>query len=105
MDVLLCLTTCPDRASAEAIATALVEERLAACVNLVPGLRSIYRWQGAIEQADEHQLLIKTTRTAYPSMQARLAALHPYELPELLAVEAADGLPAYLQWVADAVRR
>lgn len=104
MDILLCLTTCPDAASAERIAEALVAERRAACVNVLPGLRSIYRWQGAIERADEHLLLIKTTRAAWPALQARLLELHPYELPELLAVEPADGLPAYLQWVAEAVR-
>lgn len=105
MTVLLCLTTCPDAASAERIAAALVEEHLAACVTIVPGLRSVYRWQGAIERADEHLLLIKTTADEYPALQARLQTLHPYELPELLAVEAVDGLPAYLQWVADAVQR
>ena len=105
MTVLLCLTTCPDAASAECIAAALVEEHLAACVTIVPGLRSVYRWQGAIERADEQLLLIKTTADAYPALQARLQTLHPYELPELLAVEAVDGLPAYLQWVADAVQR
>ncbi|MBS0228158.1 MAG: divalent-cation tolerance protein CutA [Proteobacteria bacterium] len=105
MTVLLCLTTCPDAGCAERIAAALVEEHLAACVTIVPGLRSVYRWQGVIERADEQLLLIKTTRAGYPALQARLAELHPYELPELLAVEAVDGLPAYLQWVADAVRR
>ena len=105
MDVLLCLTTCPDAASAERIAVALVEEQLAACVNLIPGLRSVYRWQGVIERADEHLLLIKTTTGIYPALQGRLLELHPYELPELLAVKPADGLPAYLQWVADAVQR
>lgn len=105
MDLLLCLTTCPDAASAHRITEALVEEQLAACVNVIPGLRSIYRWQGAVERADEHLLLIKTTRAAWPALQARLQELHPYELPELLAVETLDGLPAYLQWVADTVQR
>ncbi|MCC7097672.1 MAG: divalent-cation tolerance protein CutA [Thermomonas sp.] len=105
MDVLLCLTTCPDAASGERIAEALVDEQLAACVNVLPGLRSTYRWQGAVERADELLLLIKTTRAAWPALQARLLELHPYELPELLAVKPADGLPAYLQWVADAVQR
>ncbi|MCO5055142.1 divalent-cation tolerance protein CutA [Thermomonas sp.] len=104
MNLLLCLTTCPDAASAERIAEALVGEQLAACVNVLPGLRSTYRWQGAVERADELLLLIKTIRAAWPALQARLLELHPYELPELLAVEPADGLPAYLQWVAGAVR-
>ncbi len=104
MDLLLCLTTCPDATSARRIAAALVEERLAACVNVIPGLHSTYRWQGAVERADELLLLIKTTRAAFPALQARLPALHPYELPELVAVEPANALPAYLQWVEGAVR-
>lgn len=104
MDALLCLTACPDTDSAVRIADALVEERLAACVNVIPGLRSVYLWQGEVERADEVLLLIKTTRAAFPALQQRLQALHPYELPELIAVEPADGLPAYLEWVAGAVR-
>ncbi len=104
MDALLCLTACPDTDSAVRIADALVEERLAACVNVIPGLRSVYHWQGEVERADEVLLLIKTTRAAFPALQQRLQALHPYELPELIAVEPADGLPAYLEWVAGAVR-
>lgn len=104
MDTLLCFSNCPDPATAERIADALVGERLAACVNIVPGLRSIYRWQGEVRHDAETLLLIKTTRTRYPALQARLLALHPYELPELVAIELADGLPAYLRWVADATR-
>jgi periplasmic divalent cation tolerance protein len=104
MDTLLCFSNCPDPATAERIADALVGERLAACVNIVPGLRSIYGWQGEVRHDAETLLLIKTTRTRYPALQARLLALHPYELPELVAVEPADGLPAYLRWVADATR-
>lgn len=104
MDTLLCFSNCPDPATAERIADALVGERLAACVNIVPGLRSIYRWQGEVRHDAETLLLIKTTRTRYPALQARLLALHPYELPELVAVELADGLPAYLRWVADTTR-
>ncbi|EKH6407913.1 divalent-cation tolerance protein CutA, partial [Klebsiella pneumoniae] len=85
---------------AERIATALVAERLAACVNLLPGLRSVYRWQRKVEAAAEVLLLVKTSAEAYPALQERLRQLHPYELPELLAVEAASGLPEYLQWLA-----
>lgn len=101
--VLACLCTCPDEASARSIAAALVEERLAACVNLLPHVHSVYRWHGAVEHGDEVLLLVKTTGDALPALQARLCALHPYELPELLAVEAAGGLPVYLGWIADNV--
>ena len=99
MTVHLCFCACPDAASAQRIAEALVEERLAACVSMVPGLRSVYRWQGAIERADEVLLLVKTTREQVESLTARVAQLHPYELPELLSVEVAGGAAAYLHWV------
>ena len=104
MTVLICFTTCPDHASAERLSDGLVRERLAACVSVLPGMRSTYRWRGQLEQADEALLLIKTTRDRYPALQARLPALHPYELPELVAVEACDGLPAYLAWVDEGTR-
>lgn len=99
MSRLLCLCTCPDDASARRIAEALVDERLAACVNVLSGMRSVYRWQGQVERAEECQLLIKTTRARWPALQDRVRALHPYEVPELIALEIADGLPAYLAWV------
>lgn len=104
MDALLCLCTCPDPATARQLADTLVGERLAACVNIVPGLRSVYRWQGTTHCDEETLLLIKTTRARYPALQARLPQLHPYELPELVAVEVADGLPAYLRWLAESTR-
>ena len=100
VSALICFCTCPDADSAERIAAALVAERLAACVNLLPGLRSVYRWQRKVEAAAEVLLLVKTSAEAYPALQERLRQLHPYELPELLAVEAASGLPEYLQWLA-----
>ena len=103
--ILLCLCSCPDATSAEQLAGALVGERLAACINIVPGLRSVFRWQGSVQRESEVLLLIKTTRSRYPALQARLPQLHPYELPELLAVESASGLPEYLLWVADETRR
>lgn len=100
MAALLCFCTCPDAASAERLAEVLVGERLAACVNLLPGVRSVYRWQGALERADEVLLLVKTTGERLDALAARVRELHPAELPELVAVEAAGGLPAYLEWVA-----
>lgn len=99
----LCLCTCPDADTAARIGRALVQERLAACINVLPGLRSIYRWQGSVEEAAEALLLAKTTRAALPALQSRVVALHPYELPDLLVVEAAGGLPASLAWIADNV--
>lgn len=99
MSVLICLTTCPDADSAGRIATALVDERLAACVNVIPGLASTYRWQGTVTRDDEWLLLIKTTRERFDALRERLPMLHPHELPELVTVEAADGLAAYLDWV------
>ena len=90
----LCFCTCPDGASAQHIADVLVAERLAACVSLMPGLRSTYRWQGAIERAAEVLLLLTTTRERVEPLGARVASLHPYELPELESVEVAGGLPA-----------
>jgi periplasmic divalent cation tolerance protein len=93
------LTTCPDAASAERIARTLVEEELAACVNILPPMRSIYRWQGKIEDASEQLLVIKSATARFPAIRDRLRALHPYELPEIIAVPIVDGLPAYLAWL------
>lgn len=101
---LLVLTNLPDQASAQALATALVEERLAACVNLLAPCRSIYRWQGAIEDATEIPLLIKTTAQRYAALEAAIRARHPYELPEIIAVPIAHGLPDYLNWVVAETR-
>jgi len=102
--VQLVLCTCPDAETARGIARTLVEERLAACVNVVPGLHSTYRWQGAVESADEVLLLAKTTQDRFPALRDRLVALHPYELPEVIAVDVAAGSPAYLDWVAAGTR-
>lgn len=98
MTVHLLLSSCPDEPSAARIAEALVAEGLAACVSLLPGVRSVYRWQGAVEHATETLLLIKSA-TPVAQLGEHLRVLHPYELPELLAVEAVSGLPAYLDWV------
>ncbi len=97
---LLCYCSCPDADSAARIADALVDERLAACVGVLPGMRSVYRWQGKVKQADEVLLLVKTVQARLPALSARIQALHPYELPEVLAVDVAGGLPGYLEWIA-----
>lgn len=97
---LLCLCTCPDRDTARGLARTLVEERLAACVQLLPEMMSIYRWQGAVEEASEVQLLIKTAAARLDALAARVRTLHPYNVPELIAFEAVGGLPDYLRWVS-----
>lgn len=97
---LLCLSTCPDDETAARIARTLVEEKLAACVNRIPGIASTYRWQGEIRQDTEVLLVIKTTRERFAALRDRLVELHPYEVPELIAMDIADGHPAYLDWIA-----
>ena len=99
MDSLLVLTNLPDRESAEKLAVRLIEQRLAACINILAPCRSICRWQGEIQRDEEHPLLIKTVADRYPELEASIRANHPYELPEIVAVSIAGGLPAYLQWV------
>lgn len=88
---------------AHALARQLVEERLCACVNVLPGVHSVFRWQGAVDTADEVLLLIKTTAAGAAALRARLLALHPYEVPEVLELPVAGGSPAYLAWLAAAV--
>lgn len=101
MDVLLVISTFPDTETARQIGTHLVEKQLAACVNLFPSpVESIYRWNGRTESASETLALIKTSRAAYPALESALAALHPYETPEIIALPVETGLPAYLAWVA-----
>jgi periplasmic divalent cation tolerance protein len=99
-DTWVVLTNLPDAASAHALARHLVEQRFAACANVLAPCRSVYRWQGAIEDAEEIPLLIKTTAERYPALEAAIRARHPYELPEIVAVPAVQGLPAYLDWIA-----
>jgi periplasmic divalent cation tolerance protein len=100
MSVLVVLTNLPDRASAEKLADQLVDGRLAACVNILAPCRSVYRWKGEVQHDEEHPVLIKTTREAYPGLEAAIRAHHPYELPEIVAVPVERGLPGYLDWVA-----
>jgi periplasmic divalent cation tolerance protein len=97
--VLLCYCTCPNAESARHLAQALVRERLAACVNCIPGIRSTYRWQGEVTTDSEELLLIKTTASCFEALKERVLALHPYELPELIAVPVERGHAAYLDWV------
>jgi periplasmic divalent cation tolerance protein len=93
------LTNAPDRAVAQQIADALIERRLAACVNILSECTSVYRWQGAVETAAEVPLIIKTRADRYAEVEAAIRSLHPYELPEIIAMPVTHGLPAYLDWV------
>jgi periplasmic divalent cation tolerance protein len=95
------LVTCASEAAAEALATTLVEERLAACGNIVPGVRSIYRWQGAVQRDSETLLLLKTTAATVPALSGRVRELHPYDLPEVLALPVSGGLHEYLEWIEE----
>jgi periplasmic divalent cation tolerance protein len=102
--VVVVLTNLPDAGSAESVARALVEERLAACVNILAPCRSVYRWEGKVEQAQEVPLVIKTARDRYPALELRLRELHPYDVPEMLVCAAEGGWPAYLGWVLEQTR-
>lgn len=102
MSCLIVVCTMPDQESAVQMAQVLVEERLAACVNVLAPCQSVYRWQGQIEQAQEVPLLIKTRRASYTGLEAKIVALHPYDTPEIIALPVDAGLPAYLRWVEEA---
>ena len=97
--VVAVLVTCPNRRSAERIATALISRRHAACVNLLPGVTSVYEWQGRLERSAELLLIIKTTRAGFPRVQRTVLELHPYDVPEIIALPVAAGYRAYLEWV------
>lgn len=99
--VLLALTNVPDEVAAQALARLLVEQRVAACVNILPKVRSVYQWQGAIEEADEVTLLIKTTQVRFPELEAAIRNAHSYQVPEIIAIPVVAGLPAYLKWVVE----
>lgn len=100
-ELVLALSTAPDGEHAARMARALVEERLIACANLVPGLTSIYRWQGAVQSEPEVLLLMKTRRALVPRLMERIPQLHPYQVPELVVTEVTDGLEPYCRWVLD----
>ena len=93
------ISNVPDMATAQALAQALVGRQLAACVNILPGVQSVYRWQGAIEEAHEISLFIKTRRACYAAVEAAICELHPYDVPEIIALPISGGLPAYLAWL------
>ena len=101
---LLVIANCPDEACANRIALGVVEAGLAACVNLLPRVQSVYRWQGNIESASEVPLLIKTTAGRYTELETAIRELHPYDVPEIIALPIAQGLPAYLDWLAAETR-
>jgi periplasmic divalent cation tolerance protein len=93
------LSTFPADQDPLTLARALVEERLAACVNVLPPMQSLYRWEGSVQQAAEHQLVIKTTAARVEALKARLTDLHPYDVPEILVLTVADGGADYLRWI------
>lgn len=98
------LVTCPSRDVGEQIGHALVRERLAACVNVVPGITSIYRWEERIRRNAEILLVIKTRRTRFPALMRRVKALHPYSVPEIIALPLTGGSQSYLSWIRDSTR-
>ena len=100
METLLVITNCPDEETANTIALAAVEAKLAACVNILPRVQSVYRWQGKVESASEIPLFFKLTAANYPALEARIRELHPYDVPEIIALPISHGLPDYLNWVA-----
>ena len=102
---LLVITNLGNIDSARILARALVERRLAACVNMLPGVQSVYRWRDAIEEEGEVTLVIKTTAGRYTELEQAIKALHPYELPEIIALPVGAGLPAYLDWIAQETRK
>jgi periplasmic divalent cation tolerance protein len=100
-EFIVVLVTAPDAEKAQGIATALVEERLAACANLVPGLISIYRWEGKVHRDPEVLVVIKTRAELFPRLEARVRALHPYKVPEIVALPILRGSEPYLRWLAE----
>jgi periplasmic divalent cation tolerance protein len=103
-DIVIALTTCPDESVARLIAESLVAEELAACVNQIAGVASTYRWQGRIHRDAEVLLVIKTLDTQIEAVQRRVAALHPYELPEFVVLSVTSGSERYLEWICQNVR-
>jgi periplasmic divalent cation tolerance protein len=98
-DKVIVFSTCASQEEAKRIARGLVEERLAACVNIIDGIESIYSWQGKVEESKEVMLVVKSRRDLLGRLQERLASMHSYEVPEAIAIPVVDGLPAYLEWL------
>lgn len=98
------LSTVPANSEPAAMARTLIDERLAACVNILPVMTSIYRWAGGVEEDSEHQVVIKTTRAQVPALWQRLRDLHPYEVPEFIVVPIIDGSDTYLKWIGESTR-
>jgi periplasmic divalent cation tolerance protein len=103
-DNILVLSTAPDDKEAESLARVLVEKKLAACVNVVPGVRSFYRWKGAVESASECLLVIKSSRALFGPLREAIEKLHSYEVPEVLALTVTDGAANYLNWLQSSLR-
>lgn len=103
-DTRIVLTTAGSQQEAQKIAEALVEQRLAACVNIISGMHSVYRWQGKVEQADEWLLIIKTTESASAQLKDTITRLHSYKVPECIVLSIEDGTPAYLDWIGESVK-
>jgi len=103
VNAIIVLCTCPDVACADRLATALVDERLAACVNRIGGVASTYRWQGSVQRSDEVLLMIKSTRERFDVVRERIVALHPYDNPEIVALAIEAGSAAYLDWIESSV--
>lgn len=104
MQMLLIVCNTPDQAIADQLAQTLIERRHAACVNVLPAVKSVYRWEGRIESAQEIPLLIKTSEDRYFDVEATIRALHPYEVPEIIALPVSQALPAYQQWLLGETR-
>ena len=103
-EFIMVFSTCPDKETANTIAATLVKESLAACVNLIPSIESTYQWQGEIQTDNECLLLIKTRADLYKDLENRVKELHPYELPEVIAVSMVQGLENYLDWISKTTR-
>jgi len=101
---MLVLCSCPDQEIATTIAENIVAQHLAACINIVPGIKSIYHWQGNVESAEESLMLIKTHQQKLSSLQNTITTMHPYEVPEIISLDISNGLPKYLDWITSSMR-